>query len=126
MQLRLGVEPEPHRDGRLGLRDADAACRRKRHHGNVGDVSRKIRGDRRHDIESRLALRRVRKLVHLGRQHEHRAPAREVAREQAAVEVGEPMPRIDDQDEADQRLARREIAREKFLPVPLSSCGTAA
>ena len=29
------------------------------------------------------------------------------------------MPRVDDQHEADERLACGEVAREKFLPVPL-------
>ncbi len=82
-------------------------------------MERKRRGDVALDRALRAALRRGGELVHLGRQHEHRPAARQVAGEQRAVEVGEPVPRIDDQHEPDQRLPRREIAGEELLPVTL-------
>ena len=71
----------------------------------------------------RCACCRTRQLVHFRREDQHGPPAGGKPGEDFEVEFGEAVARVDDEDESDQRLARRQIAREEFLPVALQLLG---
>jgi len=103
----------------FGGLEPDATRRRKGNDDNLRRVHRKCIPQCANDVPFRLSLPRGRELVHLRCKEQHGAPAAEITRQEIDVELGKAVPRIDDQDEADERLARGDITAEESLPMPL-------